>query len=236
MSDTTLEDLISLVKEFENDITIDRLVSILSEHLSKKKEFSIIVIQLFNQYFENIKNVSIGTKLENKKNISKIEDFFPEKKIYYYPKWSQHQDLRKIHPELEEAKSVMIYPLTFNKKIIGLIEFGLEEKTNSLEKDREYFNFICLLFNIVLEQIMFRDFYLKQNNKLKQITKDMRHDLSNDLQSIALAFELLQTTEITKDQQKYFQILGRGKEEAINKIQKLKDMKDKTEESIDNIL
>jgi len=61
----------------------------------------------------------------------------------------------------------------------------------------------------------------------------MRHDFANDLQSLSMALELLATTNLSDDQEKYVKILEKSKNSAIEKLQELKQLKDKYEKNID---
>jgi hypothetical protein len=64
----------------------------------------------------------------------------------------------------------------------------------------------------------------------------MRHDFANDLQSIAMALELLTFTDLSEDQQKYVRILEKAKVSAVEKIRELKQLKIKYEKEIDPVI
>ena len=108
-----------------------------------------------------------------------------------------------------------------NNYLIGHFAFGY---FNVHEFTKEEQIHIKLLGSALSPLIYTKLINENKNSKIDELTESLRqvrHDFANDIQSLALALELLASTELSEDQAKYLNILTNAKESAINRIIKL---------------
>ncbi len=222
----TADSLDEIFKEtmaiFESNFTYDSIIIFVfdfTEKLQEKVKTGIKTVkQLPSKSLDNIKSLT---------------EIFQEKGSKQIKKWQEEKELHTIFFDSNLIKSVLLIPLSSNNKIFGFITIG--ETTDYVFSENEIIllETIGHLVSYNVHHFLFQENLQKQNNELKEITKRMRHDFANDLQSLSMALELLATTNLSDDQEKYVKILEKSKNSAIEKLQELKQLKDKYEKNID---
>ena len=204
--------------------------------------YDLATIHLFNieGKLQLRANFGIGTQNENRNQELNLEIFkkkFGEKgKVLFIRDWNNETELKDYFIELHGVKSLAVLPLIFSVYLVGIICVGYK-KTHEFKiteiKTLEITSVIISEF--MGSEIIIREAKDRLDN-LSTLTKSMRHDFANDIQSIALALELISSTNLTQDQQKYIRILNNAKNSAIEKLTELKNLKQKHESDINSIL
>lgn len=166
-------------------------------------------------------------------NIKSLRKIIQEKRAKQIKNWQEEKELHTIFFDSDLIKSVLLIPLFSSNQIFGFITIGETIDYTFSENEIILLETIGHLVSYNVCHFLFQENMQKQNNELKEITKRMRHDFANDLQSLSMALELLATTNLSDDQKKYLRILEKSKNSAIGKLQELKQLKDKYEKDVD---
>lgn len=201
--------------------------------------YDAVVVHLFNleQELQLRANYGINIqkeneKIEKQKHDSIIENL-SEQKLFIFQDWIKRTEYHKLLPELDGFKSVAIAPLIFKKRILGMVTIGYRKKQNFSHDEIILFENISILVSTSIGNLILQENFQKRVDELKDIIKHIRHDFANDVQSIALALELLSPAELPEGQKKYLRILNKAKDSSINRIMELKRLKTQHEKSVD---
>jgi len=222
----TADSLDEIFKEtmaiFESNFTYDSIIIFVFDFTEKLQEKVKIGIKTVKQ----LPSKSLD-------NIKSLTEIFREKGSKQIKNWQKEKELHTIFFDSDLIKSVLLIPLSSKNQIFGFITIGETTDYAFSEKEIILLETIGHLVSYNVCHFLFQENLQKQNNELKEITKRMRHDFANDLQSLSMALELLATTNLSDDQEKYVKILEKSKNSAIEKLQELKQLKDKYEKNID---
>jgi len=210
---------------FESNFTYDSIIIFVIDFTEKLQEKVRTGIKTFKQ---------LPTKsLDNIKSLKKITQ---EKSVRQIKNWQEEKELQTIFFDSDLIKSVLLIPLYSKNKIFGFITIGETTEYAFSENEIILHETIGHLVSFNISHFLFEKNMQKQNNELKEITKRMRHDFANDLQSLSMALELLATTNLSDNQKKYVRILEKAKNSVIEKLQELKQLKEKYEKDIDFLI
>lgn len=206
-----------------------------------KKNFTydsiIIFIIDFTEKLQEKAKTGIKTiKQLPSKSLDKIKllrEIIQEKGSKQIKNWQEEKELHSIFFDSNLIESVLLIPLFSKNQIFGFITIGETTDYTFSENEIILLETIGHLISYNICYFLFQKNMQKQNNELKEITKRMRHDFANDLQSLSMALELLATTNLSDEQKKYLRILEKSKNSAIEKLQELKQLKNKYEKDVD---
>ncbi|MCK5158485.1 MAG: hypothetical protein KAR08_04985 [Candidatus Heimdallarchaeota archaeon] len=207
---------------FESNFTYDSIIIFVIDFTEKMQE----KVKTGIRTFRHIPSKSLD-------NIKSLTEILQGKGVMQIKNWQEEKELQAIFFESDLIKSVLLIPLLSNKQIFGFITIGESSDYTFSDNEIILFETIGHLVSYNVCHFLFQENMQKQNNELKEITKRMRHDFANDLQSLSMALELLATTNLSDDQEKYVRILEKSKNSAIVKLQELKQLKDKYEKDVD---
>ncbi len=193
--------------------------------------------------FDFLENLQIKTKVGLEISIDKddsnpnknklLRSLFNDKTMRSFHNWKEEKELQKIFFKSPQLMSVSIIPLMSKNSILGFITIGNSTKYEFSEEENRLFQILSQMISYYVENLLFQENLLKQNEELKNITRQMRHDFANDIQSITMAIELLITTELSEEQEKFTKILNKAKNAAIEKLHELKRLKNKFEKNVE---
>ncbi|MBK5112471.1 MAG: GAF domain-containing protein [Candidatus Heimdallarchaeota archaeon] len=222
--------------------TKDSLDEILKETmavLEKNLNYKSIILYVFD-FTEKLQiKAKIGidtykhTPSKTVDEIALLKGIAHGKCVKEYDNWEEQMELHSIFYDSSLIKSVLLVPLLSKNHLFGFITIGETTDYKFTENEFTLFEAIGQLVSYNINHFIFQENVQKQNNELKDVTKRMRHDFANDLQSIAMALELLESTDTNEEQKKYVRILEKAKVSAIEKLQELKQLKDKYEKDVD---
>ncbi len=201
--------------------------------------YDSIIIFIFD-FLENLQvktkvglEISIDESDSNPKKNDLLKSLFNDKTMRSFHNWKGEMELQKIFFKSPQIMSVSIIPLISKNRILGFITIGNSAKYEFSEEENRILQILSQMISYYVENLLFQEDLLKQNEVLKGITKQMRHDFANDIQSMAMAIELLTTTELSEEQEKFTRILNNSKNAAIEKLQELKRLKNKFEKKVE---
>ena len=212
----------------------EETVSVIQNYLF----YDAVAIHLFNLEQKLQLRANYGINIQKEIEKTKTQDYdiitknISEQKLFIYQDWIKRSDYHKLLPEFNGFKSVAIIPLIFKKRILGLATIGYRKKQNFSHNEIILFESISILVSTSIGNLILHDNYQKRVDELQDSIKHIRHDFANDVQSIALALELLASTDLSEDQKKYNRILNKAKDSSITKIMELKRLKMQHEENV----
>jgi len=202
--------------------------------------FDLITILTFNTISQeiNYKTTNISPlKIKSKPlgDSSTLVRIAKENGVKQLIDWQKQKELQKLL-EVQKIKSTIIIPLKTDKFIFGFLILGDMKNFEFSSDELKLFETLGYLISCNIDNFLTKENLNEQNIELKEVTRQMRHDFANDLQSIAMALELLASTDLNEDQQKYVKILDKAKISAVEKIRQLKQLKIKYETKVDPII
>ena len=210
---------------FESNFSYDSINIFVIDFTEKLQE----KVKTGNKTFKQLPSKSLD-------NIKSLTEIIQEKGSKQIKNWQEEKELHSIFFDSDLIKSVLLIPLFSNDQIFGFIAIGETTDYTFSENEIILLETIGHLVSYNVYQFLFQENMQKQNNELKEITKQMRHDFANDLQSLSMALELLGTTNLSKEQEKYLRIIEKSKNSAIEKLQELKQLKEKFEKDVDFVI
>jgi len=207
---------------FESNFTYDSIVIFVFDFTEKLQ----IKVKSGIEIFKHLPSKSsVDIKL--------LREITQGKSVKQINNWQEEKELQTIFFKSNLIKSVLLIPLSSNNHLFGFITIGETTEYTFSKNEIILFETIGHLVSYNVNHFLFQENMQKQNNELKEITKRMRHDFANDFQSLSMALELLATTDLSDDQKKYVRILEKAKISAIEKLQELKQLKEKYEKNDD---
>ncbi|MHA1503727.1 MAG: hypothetical protein ACTSPT_00895 [Candidatus Heimdallarchaeota archaeon] len=160
-------------------------------------------------------------------------ELFSESKFVKIMDWKTNQTLRPYFPELSELSCVGLFPIIDQEKLIGIFTIGYKNPTKITPIKERFLNIIgCIISNYLIYNLFLNN--LKSHiTHLQDVMKSTRHNFANDLQSITLGLELISSTNLTEEQEKFVKILNNAKISSINKIDDLRSMKNDLEREVE---
>jgi Rps23 Pro-64 3,4-dihydroxylase Tpa1-like proline 4-hydroxylase len=153
-----------------------------------------------------------------------------ENEIAIFEDRKKEQELQPIFSEFTNQSTVILLPLVFKRHLCGIMLFGYSQPIQLTNQQKQIIGIIRNLMNPNLIAGNIINNLQEKITFYQKIMKDIRHDFANDLQSLALAIELLNTTQLNEEQQKYLGVLTKAKDKAVERIMELKKLKNKEEE------
>ncbi len=228
-----------LAKKVQTCKTTQKLTEETVKVIQKHLFYDAVVVHLFNvdlklQLRANY-GINIQKEIEQKKTLDYniIIENLSVQKLYIYQDWIKRTEYHKLIPELTGFQSVAITPLIFKRRILGLVTIGYRKKQSFSHDEIIFFENVSILTSTSIGNLILQTNFQKRVDELQDTIKHIRHDFANDIQSIALALELLSTAELSEDQKKYIRILNKAKDSSITKITELKRLKIQHEENVD---
>lgn len=207
---------------FKSNFAYDSIIIYVIDFTQKLQEKAKTGIKTFKHLpAKSLDKIKLLRKITKEKSAKQIKN------------WQKEKELQTIFFDSDLIKSVLLIPLFSSNQIFGFITLGETTDYTFSENEIMLLEIIGHLVSYNVCHFLFQENMQKQNNELKEITKRMRHDFANDLQSLSMALELLVTTNLSDDQKKYVRILEKSKNSAIEKLQELKQLKEKYEKDID---
>jgi transcriptional regulator with GAF, ATPase, and Fis domain len=195
-------------------------------------------ISIFNQ--KGILKLKAGFGFDNKVkkptegiDYTKLLDSFSKKKLIKIMDWKTKKTLHHYFPELSKLSSVGLFPIINNNRLIGVITIGYNNPTKLTSNQERFLNIIGNIISNYLINNIFLNKLKSQITQLQEVMKATRHNFANDLQSITLGLELISTTNLTEEQQKFIRILNNAKISAVKKIEDLRSMKNDLEREVE---
>jgi len=227
-----------LVKTLLECTTLQKLseetIRVIREHLF----YDVIVLYLFNQE-EKLQlranhGINITEEIEHPEllDTSFILENLSERKMFIFQDWPNKKEYNQFFPGTTEFQSLAIIPLFYKNYILGFLCIGYRKKQKFTHEEMILFENIGIFFGERIGNLVHQTNYQRRVDELNEVIKRVRHDFANDIQSIALALELIQSTELDEDQEKYVRILNNSKDSTINRIKELKKLKKKHEDEV----
>ena len=229
-----ITDLLRILPEKE---TVQGICTQSIDILKGIKEFDASTISIFNDegilklksgygYISDVKEPSSDI------GYTALLELFPENKWVILAEWKIKKTLPKNFPELSKLNTIALFPIINDKKLIGVITVGYKKPTKfSVEKMR-FLNTIGYIISNYLISLLYLNDLKSHLAHLQEVIKSMRHNFANDLQSITLGLELISSTNLTEEQQKFVRILNNAKTSAIKRIADLRSMKSDLEREV----
>ncbi len=201
--------------------------------------YDAVTIHIFNLEQKLQLRANFGINIQKEIEKTKTQDYdiiidnLSEQKLFIYQNWTKRPKHNKLLPEFVKFKSVAIAPVIFKKNILGLITVGYRKKEKFSHDEMLFFENISILVSTSIGNMILQENFQKRVNELQDTIKHIRHDFANDVQSIALALELLSSAELSEDQRKYIRILNKATDSSITKITELKRLKIQHEQNVE---
>ncbi|MFW9922100.1 MAG: hypothetical protein ACFFDW_02300 [Candidatus Thorarchaeota archaeon] len=229
-----LKALNSLVQLFYEDRTLQKICEVSIEIIKNNLRFDLGTLRLFNYDNKLLLRANFGLSSFEAHEISldNVIKLFPDGNAKYIHDDTNFIELRESFNEISSGSSFIINPIIFRKQVIGFLTVGYNSPHKFSSQEMLSINLYTNIFGCNLARKLLIENFQSQTDKLKEITKQLRHDFANDIQSIALALELLTPTDLTEEQQKYVKILNNAKQSAIDKISDLRSQKQNYEKDI----
>lgn len=156
-------------------------------------------------------------------------DLFERHSPLIYEQWLQESKFSQRLIELQNFTSVVLLPWITKDKLQGVVAYATQNRHSFSQQEVVIMKIVSHSLKSIIDCLLYQEFLEKNNEQLKGITKKMRHDFANDIQAIALGLELLSTTELDEEQEKYVKILDKSKTSATKKLLELKKLKKEVE-------
>ena len=160
-------------------------------------------------------------------------NLFSECKLVEIKDWKTKNSLHQYFPELTKLSCVGLFPIIYQEKLIGVFSIGYKNPTKLVPIQARFLN---IAGNIISNYLIHNLFLKNQKSHIKElqeVLKSTRHNFANDLQSITLGLELISTTNLSEEQEKFVRILNNAKISAIKKIDDLRSMKNDLERDVE---
>ncbi|MHA1125231.1 MAG: hypothetical protein ACTSO7_04930 [Candidatus Heimdallarchaeota archaeon] len=220
-------------KETVQDICIQSI-----KIIKNLQEYDASTISIFNE--KGIFKLKSGYGYEsNVKEPSKETDYtnllklFSESKLVKIADWNTKQSLHLYFPELSELSCVGLFPIMDQKKLYGVFTIGCEKPTKLTPTKERFLSTVGFIINNYLIYNLFLNNLKSHTAHLQEVLKSTRHNFANDLQSITLGLELIASTNLSDEQQKFVRILNNAKISSIKKIDDLRSMKNDLEREVE---
>lgn len=220
-------------KETVQDICIQSI-----EIIKQMQVYDASTISIFND--EGILKLKSGYGYESDVkgssediNYNDLIELFSEKKFVKIMDWNAKQNLHQYFPELKKLSCVGLFPIINDNKLIGVFTIGCQNPTKLTSTKERVLNTIGNIVGNNLIYILYLNNLKSQNAHLQEVMKSTRHNFANDLQSITLGLELISSTNLSEEQEKFVRILNNAKISAIKKIDDLRSMKNDLEREVE---
>lgn len=235
--------LSKLSETITRDNTIQKSCENLIKSIKDNLFYDLATIHLFNIERKLQLRANFGIKSFHKDeqkeelNLDVLKRKFVNKnKILFIKDWNKEVELSPFFSEFQSIKSIAILPLVYSDYLIGIISLGYKKMHEFKITEIRTLDIISSIFTeFIGSETIIRE-SKDRLDELNSLTRRMRHDFANDIQSIALALELLSNSELTEEQQKYIRILNNAKNSAIQKLNELKNLKQRHESDINSLL
>lgn len=228
-------DTLNILNDFLNlsfTATVQELCDWSINLIKDNYDFEITTISIFNNNSQLQLYAHFG--LTNPKQSLLKTEFY--RKLFLEGKQKSFNN-KKIEEEIVEGfpwakKNVtnIIQPIIYQNQVLGFLTVGYKDKKRIGEKKQKIIAIIALILGSKIGSIIQSQSFTEKIDALTDITRKMRHDFANDIQSLSLSLELFSSTDLTEEQQKYFRIMETAKKSAIEKITELKKIKQKYEQ------
>ena len=138
----------------------------------------------------------------------------------------------QIFPKLSTIQTIAIVPIIYKGTLLGFLSMGYRKEKKFVHGELLFFETLGIYLGELIGNFLINSNYQKHVTELSNVLKYVRHDFANDIQSIALAVELLEAAELNEEEQKYIRILNKAKDSSVNRIKELKQSKQKHEEEV----
>ena len=226
-----------LVKSLLDCTTLQKITEITVESIKEHLFFDIVAFYLFTQEqkLQLRANFGLDLSIEDEPNDLTDEfilENFTKKGVYVFYNWPEKKEHNQLFPKLKDILTIAVVPLIYKNTLLGFLSIGFRSEKKFIHDELLFFETLGLYLGELIGNFLINSNYQKHITELSSVLKYVRHDFANDIQSIALALELLQSTELNEEQQKYVRILNKAKDSSINRIKELKQLKQKHEEEV----
>ena len=164
---------------------------------------------------------------------SSLLDFFDSENKSKFTLWNKMKKLSQYIPELAKLGIVIVFPIISKIKLVGVIAVGNKKEQNISQEKQSFLDIIGAIINNQVIHSLYTGELTTRVTHFKEVMKSSRHNFANNLQSIALGLELLSSTNLTEEQQKFVKILTNAKNSAIKEIDDLRNMKNDLEREVE---
>ncbi|MHA1630972.1 MAG: GAF domain-containing protein [Candidatus Heimdallarchaeota archaeon] len=227
--------LYELNKTLEQMENLEQLYAKAVEKLGESLLFDFIAIFMLNpeEKLEMKSMTGVEVKVQKKGKTIKKELFkkeFQDRQLKIYQRKDKKEILQHFFQFINLQK-IAIVPFITKNLLIGFLCVGTRK--DAFTDDEKLLLEACAFsINFAITNLIIKEELLQQNLKLQTIAKNIRHDFANDLQSIGMTVELLLTTELSDEQNKFIRLLKNAKDSAVRRLQKFKELKNEFEKEI----